>query len=62
MLVTSTLTKAPQSRLTVNEILPGAFRSHGRDGTHDARKHGPIANVCFVIGADAVAGGSVREI
>ena len=61
MLATSTLTKAQQSPLTVSEISPGAFRSQGRDGTHDA----PTAKIGFVIGADAFAvidwGGGVRE-
>ncbi len=59
MLATSTLTKAQQSPLTVSEISPGAFRSQGRDGTHDARR------ATAKIGADAFAGidwgGSVRE-
>jgi hypothetical protein len=63
MLATSTLTKAQQSPLTVSEISPGAFRSQGRDGTHDARS--ATAKIGFVIGADAFAGidlgGSVRE-
>jgi hypothetical protein len=63
MLATSTLTKAQQSPLTVSEISPGAFRSQGRDGTHDARR--AAAKIGFVIGADAFAGidwgGSVRE-
>jgi hypothetical protein len=63
MLATSTLTKAQQSPLTVSEISRGAFRSQGRDGTHDARS--AAAKIGFVIGADAFAGidwgGSVRE-
>ena len=36
MLAASTVTKAQQSHSQRN--LAGAFRSHGRDGTHDARK------------------------
>jgi hypothetical protein len=35
--------------------LTGAVRSHGRDGTRTRGNEGAIANVGFVIGADAVA-------
>jgi hypothetical protein len=63
MLAASTLTKAQQSPLTVSEVSPGAFRSHGRDGTHDARR--ATAKIGFVIGADAFTridwGGSVER-
>jgi len=64
-LVASAFAQAQQSALQVSEIAPGLFRSRRRDELMTHENQGAIANVGFIIGADAVAvvdtGGSVAE-
>jgi hypothetical protein len=66
MLATATPTKAQQSPLTVSEISPGLCVHAGVMELMTRGNEGAVANVGFVIRADAVAvidtGGSVSEI
>ena len=65
MLATSTLARAQQSALPVNEIAPGLFVHMGVTELMTRENQGAIANLGFIIGADTVAvvdtGGSVVE-
>jgi quinoprotein relay system zinc metallohydrolase 2 len=65
MLATSTLARAQQSALPADEIAPGLFVHMGVTELMTRENQGAIANLGFIIGADAVAvvdtGGSVVE-
>ena len=57
--------RAQPQGLDVSEVAPGLFVHHGMTALMTGENDGAIANIGFVIGANAVAvidtGGSVRE-